>query len=516
MKILIITAKRAEKEVKKIAKELNCSVLISDSEIASLIKEKDINFKEIKRKEPDLILLPGYCSRKLAEKIEERTGVKTFLGPKNIHDLGIIIENIEKVFSRLSKYYSADEVLREEIKKLSEKELEKAESRENTEKLIKEGKAMRIGSVVVSEHLPMRIVAEIAHADRLGKKELAERADYFKKSGAGIIVLGFSESSGRREIKEKLSYVREKIKIPVGIDSDSIDEIEAAINSGAELIMSFDRSMLERFSDVENACVIIPEKNCRSYEEKTKSIMENIKLAQKRGFKNIIADLILEPLNFGFTDSVIAYKKFSEKIKKKNKFIPVLFGAGNITELIDADSHGVNALLAGIASEVNASLIFTTEASDKTKGSIRELYLALRLFYLAKLKKAYPKDLGINLLFLKEKRKKHFIPDFDMSRAKIINAFGSAMKKEKVDYDKKGNFVIFTKDNLIFVAHFPRNSKKADLIIRGKTAREIAKKITELELISNCEHALYIGRELEKAEIAIKTGRSYIQEEEVF
>ena len=38
------------------------------------------------------------------------------------------------------------------------------------------------------------------------------------------------------------------------------------------------------------------------------------------------------------------------KFKEKNRE-PVFFGVGNVTELLDSDSTGVNALLGGIAME---------------------------------------------------------------------------------------------------------------------------------------------------------------------
>jgi len=53
-------------------------------------------------------------------------------------------------------------------------------------------------------------------------------------------------------------------------------------------------------------------------------------------------------------------------------------------------------------------------------------------------------------------------------------------------------------------------------VIRGKTAEEICDEIIERGLISDIEHAAYVGRELQKAEIALRTGRSYLQEKELF
>ena len=52
--------------------------------------------------------------------------------------------------------------------------------------------------------------------------------------------------------------------------------------------------------------------------------------------------------------------------------VPLFFGAGNVTELLDADTQGVNALLAALAAEVEASILFTPEYSAKARGSVRK------------------------------------------------------------------------------------------------------------------------------------------------
>jgi dihydropteroate synthase len=53
-------------------------------------------------------------------------------------------------------------------------------------------------------------------------------------------------------------------------------------------------------------------------------------------------------------------------------------------------------------------------------------------------------------------------------------------------------------------------------IIRGKTAEGICAKIAELALATRVDHAAYLGSELEKAEIALKTGKEYIQDKSMF
>ena len=52
------------------------------------------------------------------------------------------------------------------------------------------------------------------------------------------------------------------------------------------------------------------------------------------------------------------------------------------------------------------------------------------------------------------------------------------------------------------------------MTIKGKSAKEVLDAIFELELVSSLSHAGYLGRELGKAEIALKIGRSYAQDDE--
>ncbi len=57
---------------------------------------------------------------------------------------------------------------------------------------------------------------------------------------------------------------------------------------------------------------------------------------------------------------------------------------------------------------------------------------------------------------------------------------------------------------------------RAEIAVKGKKANEICDTIIRLGLISDVGHAMYIARELQKAEIALDTGRSYIQDQAVF
>ena len=106
-----------------------------------------------------------------------------------------------------------------------------------------------------------------------------------------------------------------------------------------------------------------------------------------------------------------------------------------MTELFDADSIGMNALLAGMAMEIGAAIIFTSEHSDKTSGSVREMRRATEMMVLAK-DRPYPKDLGIDLLVLKEKRRRREPAlEYDTSRQ-------ASSTPDEITYDPKGNFRI--------------------------------------------------------------------------
>ena len=66
----------------------------------------------------------------------------------------------------------------------------------------------------------------------------------------------------------------------------------------------------------------------------------------------------------------------------------------------------------------------------------------------------------------------------------------------------------------IVAIYFKRREPK--LIIRGKTPKEIYETAIRLNLIKKLDHAAYFGRELAKAEVALKIGKRYSQDFDVF
>ena len=177
---------------------------------------------------------------------------------------------------------------------------------------------------------------------------------------------------------------------------------------------------------------------------------------------------------------------------------------------------GVNALLARLSSEVGASILLATEKSDKAQGSVGEEATAAKMMFLAKKRGSVPKDLGVDLLVFKDKRNR------EEPYCKALEQEASVVCAEKpcaVELDQSGCFRIFL-DRLggdIVAMHFPsQKTDKPDRIVKGKTADAIYTEIARLGLAPQPLHLAYLGSELAKAEIALRTGKEYIQDKPMF
>jgi dihydropteroate synthase-like protein len=235
-------------------------------------------------------------------------------------------------------------------------------------------------------------------------------------------------------------------------------------------------------ADAGAAAVIVPGNS---------TLKKNLAMAENAGIECIIADPLLQPVGSGLVTSL---KQF------KDTGYPLFFGAGNVVELLDADSTGVNALLAGMAYEVDASIIFTSEHSDKTNGSIREMRRATEMMALCT-NRPYPKDLGIDLLVLKEKRKRREPPlEYDTIKT-------AKKMPTEILYDPKGNFRIGIDGDQIIAVIRGR-------AVQGEHWQDVLYTILIQDEVSLLDHAAYLGRELYKAELAIRYGRSFEQDGE--
>jgi dihydropteroate synthase-like protein len=355
----------------------------------------------------------------------------------------------------------------------------------------------------------------------LNDEEIMKKARYYASSGADIIDIGMIAGESRpKDAERAVKAVRSVVDSLISIDTMDPKEAEAAVSAGADLILSVDggnaKEMASFASDV--AVVVIPTDHSKHLFPKDPLdridlIEENIRKAKNLGMKKIIADLILDSIiSPGFLDSIVAFYEF----RKREPNIPLLMGVGNITELLDADTVGVNALLAGIASELGASILLTTEVSDKAKGSVRELSLASKMMFLARKRSSAPKDMALDLIIMKDKKSREESYDKKVEEGvKIVESKKAKLRK----LDPKGSFkIILNRDEKEIIAlHYPSyKTDEHDLIIKGKNAEDIYRTIIDLGLVSLFDHAAYLGSELQKAQIALVTGKSYLQDMPLF
>ncbi|ENN95658.1 dihydropteroate synthase-like protein [Methanocaldococcus villosus KIN24-T80] len=503
----------AEKRVKEAVKKYDfIDIHVANISVAAFLTPNLI-IKEIKNLEKkynkklnqiyDFVLVTGLIRHDL-KKVEEETGIACYKSTREAADIPLLIENLDKI--KLSTKDYADLQLIDIIKERAEKEIEAVEKEEFNH--------IKIGNLKVGDDYPIRVLGEIVHAPWLKKEELEKKVMYYVECGADMIDLGMvSNENNKDKIKEMVSIVKDIEDIPVSIDTMNIEELKEAINY-ADLILSLDRgnidTLIPYLKDSDVASVVLPTdyKNNiipKSPDDKIKILKENIEKLLYNNIGKIIADPILEPINEGFIDSLIAYKKFKEFYD-----FPTFFGAGNVSELLDADSNGVHALLTAIAYEVRANIIFSPEASAKCKFSIKELKTASKMMFLAKRRNSLPKDLGIDLINYKDKRFEEEIT-FKNYNIPIIDA----KENEKTILDEGSFKIEIDRENKKIIAIYFKNNKPT-LIIRGEKAKEIYDTIINLKLIKRLDHACYLGRELSKAEIALKIGKKYNQDFELF
>ena len=82
--------------------------------------------------------------------------------------------------------------------------------------------------------------------------------------------------------------------------------------------------------------------------------------------------------------------------------------------------------------------------------------------------------------------------------------------------DPKGYFLIRIRreENLLEIG-FCKGDNVVDVVIKGKTPQEVYFTACEKNLISRLDHAAYLGKELEKAYLALKYNLEYVQDSEL-
>ncbi len=475
MKVLLVTGRLALDQVKASAKDAD--VLALDVDVAAFITPEMLC-----RAAPrgyDLILIPGAITADF-KKAERELETKIRLGPKHAVDLGFVLRHLDEV--ELSPNIPACVLMEGKDRSDALAQVERLEAMASAQLAVK--------GVKIGGSSRMKVLAEIVDATRLDGADLAERISYFEEQGADLIDLGVPLDAEPSQVTAALQTAKMATNLPVSVDTVVPDLILAGIQAGAELILSLNGENLPKVGQAVAAAgipaVVIPGPGPIGLEE-------NLDKALAYGIR-AIADPVLNPPALGLATSLHEYILFREA----HPTIPLFFGVGNVTELLDADSAGANALLASLGAETGASLLFTPEYSAKARGSVHELAVASRMMILAQWRKTPPKDLGLDLLISKEKR---HLPEEPMPRE-----FMQAGNEHKFEPDSAGSFRILLAQGRILAGN-------GSVTVAGIGAKEILNTLIDMGLVKRLDHAGYLGRELEKAEIALALKRSYIQDE---
>lgn len=480
------TGRCAEQVVKESVGEA-ADVLVLDIDIAalmtpSLLQKAYIEHVRRLARTYDVVLIPGSSNAAGFGALADELNVNIVLGPKQAYDLSLVLSSLDE--SPLSLSEPADHLILEKRKNDALRLLEELERSATYDFKIRDHK--------IGGNSRMKVLAEIIDAPFVDARRIAQQ---HIRNGADIIDVGIPVGTTEHEVRQTFADVNE-VTSPhnVATSVDSLDPalICAGIDAGAELVLSFTadnaREIGALIAKKNIAAVVLPHNG---------DVCSSVALAHSYHIKKIIADPVLYPIGVGAVDSLAEYRRVRALSR-----VPLFLGVGNIVELMEADSVGANALLAGLAMELGVNILFTPEHSDKAKGSVRELKIAAQMMQLTQFKKGAPKDLGIDLLMLKERRRR---PEYAVTSRHVFNA--KTFDPAKWTPDPKGNFVIGIKDGAIFARH------DTGTTIQGDSAERILDAIFELELVSTGPHAGYLGRELKQAEIALKLGRSYAQDD---
>ena len=475
MKVLAVTGRMAQDLVKQYSK--GAGVLVLDVDIAAFITPEML--RQAAPKGYDLILIPGAITADFSTT-EAALGTKIRLGPKHAADLGFVLRHLGDV--ELSMSIPACVLLESLMRKDALSTLEMLEAKAEP--------AMTIKGVKIGGNSRMKVLAEVVDATRMDEAALARKISYYLGQGADMIDLGVSLDASPEQVAFAVKTAKKVTDLPVSIDTIQPELIMSGIRAGADLVLSLngDNILLvgEAVARSGVPAVVIPGPRQTSLEE-------NVKDARSFGIR-IIADPVLSPPLQGLVASIKGYIDF----RSTNPNLPLFFGVGNVTELLDADSPGSNALLAALGSELGASILFTPEYSPKARGSVAELRTASLMMMLARARHSPPKDLGIDLLVLKEKRHR--------PEEKISERYIPAETDHKSEMDHAGSFKIHIADEKIVASH-PK------MEVAGTSAKDILNTLIDCGLVTRLDHAGYLGRELEKAEIALRLKRSYSQDE---
>ena len=323
----------------------------------------------------------------------------------------------------------------------------------------------------------VQIFAEIVDAPYLSIAGIIKKAQQYQAQGANVIDLGCLPAVPFPHLQDVVKALKE-LNFKVSVDSLSIDDLLTAGHAGADFLLSLTEETLWIASEVSATPILIPAKP-----HHMPSLYRAIEACLKLG-KPFIADAILDPIHFGLANSIVRY----QKLRKKYPDIQIMMGIGNLTELTDADTTGINALLFGMISELDINAVLATSVSPHAINAIAEADLARRVMFSAKKDDRLPRGYSNGLLGIHDRR------PFTYSVDEI---------KEIAAMVKDPSFRIQISEQGLHI--YNRDGRYE--------ATDPFELYPKLNVDNDASHAFYLGVELARAQIAWQLKKRYVQDQ---
>jgi len=323
----------------------------------------------------------------------------------------------------------------------------------------------------------VQIFAEITDAPQLTVDEILRQARNYRSEGANVIDLGCLPATPFPHLEESIQALKAD-GFAVSVDSLENADLLRGGRAGADYLLSLHEESLWIADEVTAVPILIPARR-----GDLDSLDRAIATMTRRD-RNFIADPILDPIHFGFSDSLVRY----HEVRQRHPEVEIMMGVGNLTELTHADTIGINATLLGICSELGIRHILTTQVSKHARRAVREADLARRIMLAAAELKTLPKHIDDGLMVLHERSPFPYT-------AEEIRELASDIRDPSYRIQVSAEGVhIFNRDGL-------------------HTATDPFALFPALGVEHDGGHAFYLGVELGRAQIAWQLGKRYTQDE---
>lgn len=434
-KLLFLTGKLAEPSLRKVLQEMSSLPFEYDIHqlglsVAALMTDKMIA-RRLKPEDYDgynQIIVPGRCRGDL-DALTTQLGVTVVRGPEEVKDLPIYFGR-ERKQPDLSRYN-------------------------------------------------VTIFAEIVDAPERDVDGILARANYYRDCGANVIDIGCLPEESFPHMEDAIVALHEA-GFKVSVDSLALNDLRRAGKAGADYMLSLTEKTYHLAEESDAVPILVPaDRGSLESLERAMELMDKIN-------RPWIADPILEPIHFGLTDSIVRY----HELRRRYPDAPMMMGVGNLTELTDADTSGINAILFGIISELQITNVLATEVSPHARKAIQQADVARRMMFAARDDNSLPRDFTADLLVTHERRP---FPDSTEEIAELAR------------HIKDPNYRIMVAENGIHI--FNRDGLMLEI--------DPFAVYPKLSLNDDTGHAFYLGAELARAQIAWQLGKRYTQDEEL-